>query len=82
MLLASFTVIFSASKASFNIRQKYPDIDCQSFYENTGKNLINFAYEEWLLNEKRIEMDKKTEYAGFLKCFCDQQSELYQANPS
>jgi len=59
------------SKISVNFADKYPNVDCEQYYESSGENLVYFAYEDWLYNEERIKNNKKTNYAGHVNCFCD-----------
>jgi hypothetical protein len=47
MILVSFTVIYACKAYSVKVNQKYPAVDCGALANSYGKNLKNYAIDEW-----------------------------------
>ena len=74
-LALSFAIVFVGRKMQAGVYAKYPvPASCQPFYDNYGDQLESFAVLDYEANTKLESEGRDPSYAGYLQCFCDQQT--------
>jgi len=77
MLAVAFVGIFLFKRQALLVKQRLPDVNCESFLEEYGdENLIKYASYEYFNN---IANDYKAPAVGALQCFCEKESKSFKA---
>jgi len=78
----SGAIIYVCNTISFELKIRYPIVDCQKIYEEYDSDLDNHSWKnsaakEYRDNKWRSDRKKSTEYFGDMQCLCEETSERF-----